>query len=618
VKLRRRLARALILLPTLAIFLGDVIRRPTQVAHFGLRGFVFYGLCVVVSFVLWGSLVTVAARRGGSRTMRIVAWTLLVAAALFALGAQGYTFARYMAYIDHQAVLVGTSMMPSIGQQLWSDRFTVAQSVVPPVLVALVLPFVVRGLASARRRSTKIALDLGVVALLLALFVSPSRGAEQGQPPDVMYISAMGQLARAKWDHNETVDRIHPGHRTPVEVPPLTAKPPVRRNVLFVLTESVRSMSVCLDYDDKNCLYTPFSNAAAPKRIALRQMRAVDSTTAISLSVMWTGYAPDESRGTLHTVPLLWEYLHSARLDSGYWTSQNMLFGNAGAWLEGIPATRRVSATQLEPEPGLDVGADDGKLVDYVSNDLASLREPYFGVVHLSNTHFPYKVDHAYAPFLPEEEATGPGYETELRNRYQDAVYLQDRATGRLLEAVRGRPEGDRTIIVYLSDHGEQLREKGAAGHTGTLYEEEIRIPFWIDAPPGTLTADEEQKLRALVDTPVTIYDVLPTMLDLMGLLDEPRIASFRSHMPGQSLLRGGTPADHPVFMTNCTELWACAFKNWGAMRGSQKLIANQGDHTWNCFDLEHDPQELHPLPPEACGDLVSVAETRGRGRPFR
>jgi hypothetical protein len=87
--------------------------------------------------------------------------------------------------------------------------------------------------------------------------------------------------------------------------------------------------------------------------------------------------------------------------------------------------------------------------------------------------------------------------------------------------------------------------------------------------------------------------------------------------MPGASLLRGGS-GDRVVAMTNCTELWQCAFKNWGALRGTKKLIATQGDHAWHCFDVATDPSEVHDLEPAACGrDLIEAAEKK-RGRPFR
>src|SRR5262249_40225230 len=105
--------------------------------------------------------------------------------------------------------------------------------------------------------------------------------------------------------------------------------------------------------------------------------------------------------------------------------------------------------------------------------------------------------------------------------------------------------------------------------------------------------------------------------LDLAGLLDAPEIADLRARMPGKSLLRGGSPSDAAFAITNCTELWQCAFKNWGAIRGNRKLIAHQYDHAWSCFDLTTDPQELHDQGPAACGDLVQLAETAGHGRPF-
>ncbi len=188
---------------------------------------------------------------------------------------------------------------------------------------------------------------------------------------------------------------------------------------------------------------------------------------------------------------------------------------------------------------------------------------------------------------------------------------------GRFLKAFKKRPEAAHTVIIYVSDHGEQMREKGAVGHTGTLYDPEIRIPFWIDAPEGTLTAAERESLVRLRTAPLLSIDILPTLLDLMGVWDAQGLAPFRARMPGASLLRGGTPTNTPTVLTNCTELWACAFKNWGAMRGTRKLIANQADHAWLCFDVATDPTESHDLGVEACRDLVPLAEGKGKGRPF-
>ncbi len=613
-RLRRWLGRALLAVPAIGIAATDVARRREQIRHFEEIELQYYVVTIVLSFVLWGALLAIATRRDG--VARHVARLLLVALALFAFGGQTYSFDRYQAYLNHRAVLVGTSMLPSIGQQLWSDRVGFAGALLPPILAIVALAICGMLLAPLRRARTLVAVDVAAVALVLSLVAAPTEGGEQGATPDVLYLSAMGYLARAHWEHNETVERVHPGPRSPLPVAAITPVPTPRRNVLMIVTESVRSHSVCVEHDP-DCKWTPFSNAAAPNRIPFTQVRALDSTTAISLAIMWGGMLPTESRKDLHEAPLLWEYARAGGWDTAYWTSQNLLFGNSGTWVDGLPVSRHVSATELEPNATLETGADDGKLVTYVTGDMGALKEPYVGVVHLSNTHFPYAIDPEFLPFQPQEEASGPGYETEIKNRYQDSIILQDRAVGRLVDYVRSRPEGARTIIVFVSDHGEQMREKGAVGHTGTLFDPEIRIPLWIDAPPGTLTLDEEAHLRALSKEPLTSIDMLPTLLDLMGMWDAPQITAYRARMPGESLLRGGSARDQVLPLTNCSELWACAFKNWGAIQGTRKLIATTWDHAWNCFDVAKDPDEVNDLGPEACADLRLYAEKTMGGRPF-
>ncbi len=605
----------ILLLPTVLIVFGDVLRRPAEILHLGPRHLAFYALSVAISGAFWAGLLVAASRaRGALRGLAIV---VLATAATAAVGSQIYTFERYRAYMNARAVLVGTSMMPSIGQQLWSDRVSYARALAPPVIVLSLLLFVLSRLFRPSLKGARAGFDVAIAALIALVFaVNTEEGSEQGAPPDALYLSALGHLARARWDHNETVERIHPGRRTPIPVPSVRAAPSVPRNVLFVITESVRAQSVCVAHGDP-CPVNPFSNAAAPNRLPLSQMRAVDSTTAISIALMWNGLAPTAPRDDLHRAPLLWEYANAAGITTAYWTSQNLLFGNSGAFLEGVHFDFSVSATEFDPDATLETGADDGVLVERVLEDLGKVRAPFMGVVHLSNTHFPYKIDYRYAPFLPEAEATGPGFEVEIRNRYHDAIYLQDRAIGNLIRGLRASKHGAKTVVVFVSDHGEQMREKGAVGHTGTLFEEEIRIPAWIDAPSGTLTQKEEASLKSLESTPLTTGDVLPTVLDLVGLWRVKELETLERSMVGESLLRGGTHPDATRMLTNCTELWACAFRNWGAMRGTRKLVAHQGDHDWSCYDIKEDPQELHNLGRSACGDLFEFAEADGRGRPF-
>jgi len=611
---RRWLAAAVVTAPGLSIALFDWAERRVQIEAWPRTTLAAYAATLLLGAVLWGSLVVAAAGRR--------AWAaraLLVVGAAFAVGAQLYFFGRYHAFMNPRAVLVGTSMMPSVGQQLWIDRASFARALLPPVAAAALLPAAFGRLARASTRRARLALDVGVAVLAVAAFwVTVPGGGEQAASPDVLYLASMGRLAHARWRHDDQVERAHPGPRTPAPVPPIAGAAPslrARPSVLLVVTESVRGADAC-SVPAERCAATPFTDALLPRRFGFSQMRALDSTTAVSLAVLWSGLPATASRRALHTAPLLWEYAHAAGFDTAYWTSQNLLFANSGTWLEGLPLSRLVSATDLDPDPSYELGADDAKLVDVALRELPTLKQPFVAVVHMSNTHFPYLIDEHDAPFQPQSRAFGAGDGATVHNRYLDAVHRQDAIVARLVRGVRAAKGGGRVVVVFVSDHGEQIRERGAIGHTWGVYDEEVRVPFWIDAPDGTISPEQAATLRALQDAPLTQLDVLPTLLDLVGLWDAPELAAFRRAMPGESLLRGGSPG-RPVVLTNCSSIFACAFKNWGAMRGTRKLLATQNDSRWRCFDVASDPGERRDLGADACGDLRALAEGQGRRTPF-
>jgi glucan phosphoethanolaminetransferase (alkaline phosphatase superfamily) len=602
---------ALLALPGVAIALLDWTARHDQIVTWPRTTLASYAATLVLGAVVWGALLAASAAPHAW-----VARALLVFGAGLAVGAQVYYFGRYHAYMNPRAVLVGTSMMPSVGQQLWSDRTSFAGAVVPPILLAFGLATVLRRTGFIDPARARLALDVALAAVLFAVFaVEVGRGGgEQAAAPDVLYFASIGKLASAHWRHDEAVESAHPGTRTPAPVPVMAALGN-RRSLLFVITESVRAYDACSVPTD-DCKTTPFTNRLLPSRFGFSQMRALDSTTAASLAVLWSGLAPTSSREALHTAPLIWEYAHAAGFDTAYWTSQNLLFANAGTWLEGVPLSRWVSATDLDSDPSYEVGADDGKLVDVVLGDLPGMHAPFVGVVHMSNTHFPYLIDESDAPFQPQARAFGKGDTVKVRNRYRDAVHRQDAIVARLVRGLRAMPGGDGVVIAFVSDHGEQVRERGAVGHTWGVYDEEVRVPFWIDVPAGALSDAQAVQLNTLRDTPLTQLDVLPTLLDLMGIWDALEVLPLRRPMPGDSLLRGGTPGRAAV-LTNCSSIFSCASKNWGAMRRFKKVAATQNDSEWSCFDLSRDPEERVNLGAEACGDLAEIAEAEGRGTPF-
>jgi hypothetical protein len=87
------------------------------------------------------------------------------------------------------------------------------------------------------------------------------------------------------------------------------------------------------------------------------------------------------------------------------------------------------------------------------------------------------------------------------------------RATGRSRTSSAWRPPGraarpspERTLVVLLSDHGEEVLEQGGFGHE-TLYEEVLRVPLVVRlphaargelAPPDAGVALDRETRRAL------------------------------------------------------------------------------------------------------------------------
>ncbi|WP_434045763.1 MULTISPECIES: sulfatase-like hydrolase/transferase [Sorangium] len=610
---RRRYGSLFLALPLLLVVVADVCIRGDRLLALGGKHVASYLGAMVESAALWGLLLFAAsARRGASRW---IAALLFVVLATLSLGGQLYFHRQYATYLNLDATLFGTSLSSSLFGQLRADGENFLRSVLPPLLLAIALVWLGRRIVRPGRTARARAARLAAPAAVVAAFVLPcSYRAVQASTPDVIYFHAIGGLIK-ELVGVQTTAQVRPGLRTPPALPPVTPAPGPRRNVLFILTESVRADATCSARAPAGergapapCPGTPRIDEAAPGRLPLTQMRSNASTTAIGLAVLWSGLQPIATREELHTAPLAFDYADAAGFDSAYWTSHHMMFANSRLYVQDLPVSHQCGATELDPLADIDLGADDRLLSAHVRSELLSLREPFLAVAHFGNTHVPYLVDPEQAPFQPALESKAPDDNDAYHNFYRNAVYRQDAAIAELIRFVRSSPVGDRTVIVFTSDHGEAFREHGQLGHTGSILDEEIRVPGWVDAPPGTLTAAEEGALRAARDELVFHTDVAPTLLDLMGLWDEPALAGYRAAMVGRSLLRP-LPAPAALALTNCTGIWGCAFKNWGMMRGNMKLESRAWDTAWHCYDVLADPREQRDLGPAACGDLPRLAD---------
>ena len=96
---------------------------------------------------------------------------------------------------------------------------------------------------------------------------------------------------------------------------------------------------------------------------------------------------------------------------------------------------------------------------------------------------------------------------------YLASVAAVDELVGQVLDALEQTGLDDETVVVFTSDHGWGMGEKGYF-YKNSLWQESTRVPLIIRAPKIT-------KAGARCDHPVSLIDVYPTLLDICGLPED-------------------------------------------------------------------------------------------------
>ena len=105
---------------------------------------------------------------------------------------------------------------------------------------------------------------------------------------------------------------------------------------------------------------------------------------------------------------------------------------------------------------------------------------------------------------------------------YDGSIRAMDTEIGRLVERLRELGLGERTVLAFYADHGEEFHEHGRMWHGQSIYGELIRVPLILWGP-GSLAKGVK------IDEPVELVDVMPTLLDLSAI-------SPPAGMQGQSM----------------------------------------------------------------------------------
>ena len=322
--------------------------------------------------------------------------------------------------------------------------------------------------------------------------------------------------------------------------------PPIKphANILLYVVDTVRADHIGFYGYDRPI--SPRVDAFAQRSIAFLDAVAQTPWTRASVASILTGLYPDNHHANSGNEKLAEEFVTLAEIFSK----------------QGYQSAAFVTNGNLAPEFGLDQGFDTyvhlkerGVKVHRPAEELhaeaigwlgeRSKEQPFFLYVHATDPHAPYTppagFQKEFAPNLRYPEASSLQVITELFKgerqadddlredlvRLYDAeIAYWDHEFGNLLDSLENAGLANDTIVVLVSDHGEEFAEHGGWQHSTSVHSEQIQVPFVIHLPL-------EWGAGTRVPTPVQHVDIFPTLLDLLGLEDE----EVEAQLDGRSLL---------------------------------------------------------------------------------
>ena len=195
--------------------------------------------------------------------------------------------------------------------------------------------------------------------------------------------------------------------------------------------------------------------------------------------------------------------------------------------------------------------------------------QKFFLWVHFYDPHEPYDPPEPYKSTYSDDP-------------YSGEIAYSDEQVGRLLDFLDQFKLRERTLVVFIGDHGEGLNDHVEATHGVFIYDNTLHVPLILAGPrvpPGRII---QQQVRSI--------DLLPTLAEFLGLSPNPA-AQGASLWPliehGRSVI--GRSANYAYIET----LYPKTFMNWSELRGMRTdrwkfVLAPRPE----LYDLEQDPGE--------------------------
>ncbi len=423
-------------------------------------------------------------------------------------------------------------------------------------------------------------------------------------------------FATSRGDVPDRGDVTSPPNRGPATTNALHAERP---NVIVYLVDTLRADHLgCYGYPRPT---SPEIDAFASGAVLFERTMAQSSWTRSSVASLLTG-SPLTVHGVLGRDDALAENamtLAELLSEAGYATAAFITNGNVGkpyGFAQGFSRFELLGLTGSETLHS-PAGVVNRAVFDWLGEEP---REPFFLYIHTMEPHGPYMPTAAAKellapgveqPVMPEhardamvgigllEEDDRPVFGSvpwiqaldhriltadpqatqSLIALYDAEIRVNDRAFGELLDRLRALELYQRSLIVFVSDHGEEFLDHDGWSHGKTLYQEQVGVPLIVKFPGAG--APRGVRIEGLA----TQLDLVPTVTDLLDL-DRPPDAS------GRSLLR---VTSNDSIRPGYAQLELDGRRAESLIEGRWKLICKP----CRMYDLVADPGEKRDLASE-------------------
>ncbi|MGZ4954147.1 MAG: phosphoethanolamine transferase [Methylobacter sp.] len=160
---------------------------------------------------------------------------------------------------------------------------------------------------------------------------------------------------------------------------------------------------------------------------------------------------------------------------------------------------------------------------DYFINDLQSSKNERLAVFHMTGSHFPYHwmYPSEFRHYIPTCSASALNplecTHDELINTYDNTIVFTDYFLAKTIDTLRGK----NAIMVYVSDHGEYLGERGMYIHGQETEDAEVRhVPmiWWASDEFIKLHPEKIRNMRSKLHDKLSHDNIFHSVLDCAGI----------------------------------------------------------------------------------------------------